>query len=106
MNSGPAKLETASVEPATQKSNGVAGLNSVDIIPSAFTSPLSEGYCAYFKLLASFSIILAVISLIGVLVTAKKYDMQLFMSTVMVVVVYMISYFQNRLLYSMCTAAL
>lgn len=72
-------------------------------------APLGEEYCMFFYYLSVISFVLfaiVVLSSMYLLLTQKK-DMQSTIATIMTgSFAYLLVYFQNRLLYSMCSAAL
>ena len=68
-------------------------------------SPLSKDFCLYFYILSVFGFILLVISVIFLIwtISQKKTGFDYIFKTVMIALGYFIFYFQNRLLYSMCS---
>lgn len=70
-----------------------------------YLGPLSSEYCVYFYVLTVLALIALVFSLVGGVYqfTQKKMDL---LPMVMSVISAGLLYIQNRLLYSMCTAAL
>lgn len=66
-------------------------------------SPLSKDYCVYFYFLSVISLIIVVLSVIIISVKAfKNKGKTLVLDLVTIVPLYLIVYFKNRLLYSMC----
>jgi hypothetical protein len=68
-------------------------------------SPLSKDYCLYFYYLSVFGFVLFVFSIIafGLPIIQKKTGYSFFLKSAMIALGYFIFYFQNRLLYSMCS---
>lgn len=67
--------------------------------------PLDNEYCLYFyglSILAYISFLIIVIGA-GVLVVQGKLDYKLAVTMLFTALVYFVSYFQSRLLYSMCS---
>ena len=66
-------------------------------------SPLSKDYCVYFYFLSVISFIMALLSVIMISVKAfKNKGKTLVFDLVTIVPLYLIVYFKNRMLYSMC----
>lgn len=70
--------------------------------------PLGKNYCIYFYILSVFGLIAALILLISSLVIGivNKKDPTFFLQSFMMVLAYALIYFQNRLLYNMCSSSL
>jgi hypothetical protein len=68
-------------------------------------SPLSKEYCLYFYYLSVFGFVLFIFSIIafGITIIQKKKGYDFFLKSGMIALGYFIFYFQNRLLYSMCS---
>ena len=70
--------------------------------------PLGKNYCIYFYILSVFGLIAAIIlffTLIFIGISKKK-DFSFFINALTVVLVYVLFYFQNRLLFNMCSNTL
>ena len=70
--------------------------------------PLSGEYCLYFYYLSILSFFLVVMTIAGGLITGlqKGKGMYFYLSILGASVAYFISYFVNRLMYSVCSKAL
>ena len=68
-------------------------------------SPLPKEYCYYFYYLSIFGFIFLILSIVsfGWIIINKKKGYDYILKTVMITLGYFIFYFQNRLLYSMCS---
>ncbi len=66
--------------------------------------PLPKSYCLYFYYLSIIGFVLLVLSIVGTLsmILSKPRGYSFYMSSLMVAVSYLIFYFQNRLLHTMC----
>ena len=72
-------------------------------------SPLGREYCNYFYYVSIISFVLlviAVISLIFTLALSKSKDKLLLLHSIPAFISLLLSYFTNRLLYSMCVGSL
>lgn len=73
-------------------------------------TPLDKKYCNYFyylSVIAYFIFIFMVLSLIwGLIFNYKKYDLYLFLNYISLIISTFLSYFVNRLMYSMCVNSL
>ena len=70
--------------------------------------PLGKNYCIYFYFLSVFGLIAAIILFISSLIIGitKRKDPAFYLQSLMVVFVYALFYFQNRLLFNMCANTL
>jgi hypothetical protein len=70
--------------------------------------PLNGEYCLYFYYLSILSFFLLAMAIIGGVVTGLQKDkgIYFYLSILGASVAYLISYFVNRLMYSVCTKAL
>ena len=68
--------------------------------------PLSKEYCVWFYFLSIFGFIMLAFFLISSIMygITKNKGVDFYMNTIAISVSYLIFYFQNRLLHSMCTA--
>lgn len=75
-----------------------------DLVNQLF-GPMSKFYCSWFFYLSVFGFILFVFAAVSFLMLAmsKKRSSNFYFQMFMVLLGYFIFYFQNRLLYSMCT---
>lgn len=66
--------------------------------------PLPKSYCLYFYYLSILGFVLLTLSLISNIALGlnKNKGLEFYLSSFMISVSYLIFYFQNRLLYSMC----
>ena len=72
-------------------------------------SPLGKQYCNYFyyvSIISFIMLVIAVLSLVFTLVLSKSKDKMLLMHSIPAFISLLISYFTNRLLYSMCLGSL
>ena len=67
--------------------------------------PLSKDYCLWFYLLSVAGFVLFILVIVGGIVigVSKKRDFSFYLQMLIGSLVYAMIYFQNRLLYSMCT---
>jgi len=67
-------------------------------------SPLSKDFCAYFYYLSVIGFILLTILVVSTLLVGitKRKNMEFYLQMISIAFGYIIFYFQNRLLYSMC----
>jgi hypothetical protein len=67
-------------------------------------SPLGKEYCAYFYILSVFGLVSFCMFLFGSILYGfqKKQDVGYYMHALMLSSTFIVAYFQNRLLYSMC----
>ena len=70
--------------------------------------PLGKSYCIYFYILSVFGLLASIILLVSSLFIGiyKKKDSAFFLQSLMIVIVYALVYFQNRLFYNMCSNTL
>ena len=70
--------------------------------------PLSGEYCLYFYYLSIFSFFLLAMAVVGGLITGlqKGKGLSFYMSIIGASLAYLIAYFVNRLMYSICSKAL
>ena len=68
-------------------------------------SPLSKDYCIYFYFLSIFGFISLILLLVSSLFIgiSKRKGMTFYMQMMAIAAGYFVFYFQNRLLYSMCS---
>ncbi len=66
--------------------------------------PLPKSYCLYFYYLSIIGFVLLVLSIVGTLylIISNPRGYNFYANSLMVAVSYLIFYFQNRLLHSMC----
>lgn len=66
--------------------------------------PLGKKYCNLFLLLSAISLVMLILVVVGLLFlfTKKKIDGSAVMSVVLVSVMYLFQYIQNRIFYNMC----
>jgi len=79
-----------------------------DMVETLF-GPLGEEYCLFFYYLSIISFVffvIVILSAVYLLVFSKKQNGAFFMATLSGSFAYLIVYFQNRLLNSMCRASL
>ena len=72
-------------------------------------SPLGKQYCNYFYYVSIISFVLlviAVISLVFTMVLSKSKDKMLLLHSIPAFISLLLSYFTNRLLFSMCVGSL
>ena len=72
-------------------------------------SPLGKQYCNYFyyvSIISFIMLVIAVLSLVFTLVLSKSKDKMLLMHSIPAFISLLLSYFTNRLLYSMCVGSL
>jgi len=77
----------------------------MDVLQSLF-GPLGKKYCIWFYILSVIpfiAIILLVVRALYVAFGKRGGNMETLMNILPVVLIYLIAYFQNRLLYSMCS---
>lgn len=69
--------------------------------------PLPKSYCSYFYYLSVIGFLLLVLSIVGklsiLLFSKTVLSLSFYMNSLIVFFTYLMFYFQNRLLYSMCT---
>lgn len=70
--------------------------------------PLGKNYCIYFYILSVFGLIAALLLLVSSLMIGitKRKDPSFYLQSFMIVLVYAVLYFQNRLLFNMCANSL
>lgn len=76
---------------------------------TTFFSPLGKQYCWYFYLLALFALILILLKAINIvysIFSKKGKDSASYASDFILLISLLLSYFVNRLLYSMCVGSL
>ena len=80
----------------------------MDNIMDTLYGPLPKSYCLYFYYLSIIGFVLLVLSVGGSLVMAlsKPRDAHFYSSSLMIAISYLIFYFQNRLLHTMCIHSL
>ncbi len=68
-------------------------------------SPLDKKYCMYFYILSVFSFIFMIISIISMIMLLGDFQKHKFviMTSTSSIIMLAISYFSNRLLYTMCS---
>jgi len=74
-----------------------------------FFSPLGKEYCWYFYFLALIALVLILLKALNIiysLFTKKEKDSTRYASDFILLLSLLLSYFVNRLLYSMCTRSL
>ncbi len=66
--------------------------------------PLPKSYCLYFYYLSVIGFVLLTLSILGTIsmIISKPRGSEFYMNSLMVAISYLIFYFQNRLLHSMC----
>lgn len=76
----------------------------MDVLDTLF-GPVSKKYCVLFYYLSVSSLLLYVFALLGVIVYGikGKKGIGYYITSAFVGIVYLLAYFQNRLLFSMCT---
>lgn len=69
-----------------------------------FFGPLPKSYCLYFYYLSVIGLVLLVLSVLSsiAMMVSRTRSPEFFMNTFMISLSYVIFYFQNRLLYTMC----
>jgi len=67
--------------------------------------PLGPQYCAYFFYLSVFGFALMIMVIVSSLYIGitKKLGLKFYLNMVLVAILYFVFYFQNRLLYTMCS---
>lgn len=80
----------------------------MDNIMDTLYGPLPKSYCLYFYYLSIIGFVLLVLSVGGSLMMAlsKPRDAPFYISSLMISISYLIFYFQNRLLHTMCIHSL
>lgn len=80
----------------------------MDNIMDTLYGPLPKSYCLYFYYLSIIGFVLLVLSVGGSLFMAlsKPRGAHFYTSSLMIAISYLIFYFQNRLLHSMCIHSL
>ena len=75
---------------------------------SSIFSPVKKDYCLYFYYLSVFGFALLIFSLITSIIIGiyKKKGGEFYLQMILLSLGYLIFYFQNRLLYSMCIKSL
>ena len=76
-------------------------------IQQTLFSPLGKEYCLYFYILSVIGLLMVAIVLAWALIIGitKKKGLVYYFNAILASLVYVIFYFQNRLLYSMCIAS-
>lgn len=69
-----------------------------------FFGPLPKSYCLYFYYLTVIGLVLLVLSVLSsiAMMVSRTRSAEFYMNTFMISLSYVIFYFQNRLLYTMC----
>lgn len=78
-------------------------------IMSYLYGPLSKEYCLYFyflSIIGFLSMFIILLAFIFVSLKSKKMDNAFIVSSLSLALIYFIFYFQNRLLYSMCSGGM
>ena len=101
----PASMQKPKPDAADSSATALKGA-PINLIPGSLNEPLNSKYCLYFSLLSQFAVITGILAIGTMLYTASKYDMKLAIMVVTTVAMYLLMYFSNRLLYSMCAGAL
>lgn len=72
--------------------------------------PLSKENCQYFLVFSIIGFIFMILAILGLIIvilkSGKKLDMNLVINMVMVILGYFLTYYSNRLLYTICYRAL
>jgi len=77
----------------------------MDVLQSLF-GPLGKKYCIWFYILSVIpfiAIVLLIVRALYVAFSKRGGNMETLLNILPVVLIYLIAYFQNRLLYSMCS---
>uniref|UniRef100_A0A6C0HHT9 Uncharacterized protein n=1 Tax=viral metagenome TaxID=1070528 RepID=A0A6C0HHT9_9ZZZZ len=79
----------------------------MDDIQQTFFSPLGKQYCLYFYILSVIGLVLVAVVLVSALIIGitKRKGLDFYFAAIMGSLGYVIFYFQNRLLYSMCISS-
>ena len=79
----------------------------MDNIKQTLFSPLGKEYCMYFYILSVIGLVFVAIVLVSALMIgiSKKKGLDFYFAAIMASLGYVVFYFQNRLLYSMCISS-
>jgi len=79
----------------------------MDNIQQKLFSPLVKQYCLYFYILSVIGLVFVAVVLVSAVIigVSKKKGLDFYFAAIMGSLGYVIFYFQNRLLYSMCIAS-
>jgi hypothetical protein len=79
----------------------------MDNIQQKLFSPLGKQYCLYFYILSVIGLVFVAVVLVSAVIigVSKKKGLDFYFAAIMGSLGYVIFYFQNRLLYSMCIAS-
>ena len=103
------KYPPASNSPRSPRSSGNAPESppsTFNILPARFNEPLGAQYCLYFSLLSQISLISGVATLFALFYAIYKRDSRSYVSLVSMTGLYVLGYFTNRLMNSMCMGSL